>query len=116
MSENIEFHVAGAWIAVYLDGKLQRVGDSYLADEWLQSHFNVKVVYDDAFMRGGDHRDTVANTLDEVRDYALERDQLLSRATELHEQAAELEAKAKALVKEAACQLPARGCTGEVHP
>ena len=47
----IEFHVAGEWTGVYLDGKLIRVGDSYLADEWLQSFVGVKPSWTKVFTR-----------------------------------------------------------------
>jgi len=83
MSNEIEFHINGDWTAVYLDGELQRVGDSYLADEWLQERFGVKVVYDSAFMRGQASGHGVAKTLDEVEVYRSERDARRARRAEL---------------------------------
>jgi hypothetical protein len=90
----IEFHVDGEWTAVYLDGELVRVGDHYLADEWLQERAGVKVVCDNAFMRGQMAREGVARTLAEVAEYrerrALRRRQVL-----------DLRAQAKVLLMEA---------------
>lgn len=93
----IEFHTEGEWTAVYLDGDLVRVGDSYLADEWLQSFVGVKSVDDDAFMQGQNQYDGVANTLDEVAAYAAERQQKRDRAATLRAEAERLEAEAKEL-------------------
>ena len=70
---NIEIHEDEDWAAVYVDGNLVRVGDAYLADEWLRTYFGVKTVQDDAFMRGQTSREGVAKTLDEVLDYARSR-------------------------------------------
>lgn len=94
MTDSIEFHQYDDWTAVYLNGNLVRVGDSYLADEWLQSRFGVKVVQDDAFLRGGNSRDGVAQTLDELAAYRAERD-------ERHATAARLRAEAQALLERA---------------
>lgn len=101
---DIEFHVADEWTAVYLDGKLQTVGDSYLADEWLQGYVGVKVVQvvqDDAFMRGGSSSNTVAKTLDELHDYQLERDRKLAQAQKLRDEAQDLLAQAAVLEEKA---------------
>lgn len=88
----IEFHEEGEWTAVYEDGKLVRVGDSYLADEWLQAKFGVVVVQDDAFMRGQNQREGVAQTLDEVREYREAREARRARVAELRAEADRLEA------------------------
>ena len=72
-ASSIEIHEDEDWAAVYVDGNLVRVGDAYLADEWLRTHFGVKTVQDDAFMRGQTSREGVAKTLDEVLDYARSR-------------------------------------------
>lgn len=50
---------------VYKDGKLERAGDHYLADEWLQELAGVKVVDDDAGVCIPDGR-TALSTLAEV--------------------------------------------------
>ena len=45
--DKIQFRQVGEeWTAVYLNGELQRVGDSYLADEWLQSYCGVEMIDD----------------------------------------------------------------------
>lgn len=93
----IEFHTAGEWTAVYLDGKLLRVGDTYLADEWLHDYVGVEDVFDDAFMRGQNGREGVAETLDEVTAYATQRQEKRDRAATLRAEAQRLEAEAKEL-------------------
>ena len=96
-TSSIEIHEADDWAAVYLDGNLVRVGDAYLADEWLRTHFGVKTVQDDAFMRGQIQREGVAKTLDEVADYARSRQKRLDRAAALRAQAQQLEDEARRL-------------------
>jgi len=101
MSEfgKIEFHRVGEeWTAVYLDGTLQRVGDSYLADEWLQEHAGVKVVPDSPCMID-DHK--AFRTLAEVEAEAERRASLAAQAQALRLQAAELMGRAQELDKEA---------------
>jgi polysaccharide deacetylase 2 family uncharacterized protein YibQ len=97
VGSNIEIHEAGEWAAVYLDGRLVLVGDSYHADEWLRERFGVKTVQDDTFMRGQTSRDGVAKTLDEVRDYAAARRERLNRAAALRAEAKRLEDEAARL-------------------
>ena len=94
---NIEVHEAEEWSALYLDGKLVQVGDSYLADEWIRTHFGIKTVSDDAFMRGQNQREGVAQTLDEVLSYATARQEKLDRAAGLRAEAKRLEDEAKRL-------------------
>jgi hypothetical protein len=65
----LEIHYAEEWAALYKDGKLERVGDSYLAEERAFELLGVTIVQDDAFMRGQHHRDGVAKDLDEVDVY-----------------------------------------------
>lgn len=82
------------WSAVYLDGELQRVGDSYLADEWVREHFGVETIQSDDFLRGGDKRDDVAPTLAALKEWTDDRDARKRWADELREQAADLVARA----------------------
>lgn len=96
MSE-VEIHEAEEWSAVYLDGRLIRVGDSYLADEWVREHFGVVTVQDDAYLRGQTSAAGVAQTLDEVREYATQRSQRKANAETLRFQASELLAQAEKL-------------------
>lgn len=88
---------AGEWTAVYLNGALERVGDTYLAHEWLVEHFGVQWVQDDAFLQGGDGRAGVAKTLDELNAYMAERERRRAEAETLRAQASELLAKAQRL-------------------
>jgi hypothetical protein len=93
--DEIEIHEAEEWAAVYLNGHLQHVGDTYLADEWIREHFGVKTIQDDAFMRGQTSRDGVAQTVHEVNAYIEDREAKLRRAAELREEAARLLAEAE---------------------
>ena len=87
---DIQFHRdGGEWTAVYLDGELERVGDHYLADEWLHDYAGVKVVDDSGFMRGGNSYNDVARTLNEVHEYMRSREDKLAEAASLRAQAAE---------------------------
>lgn len=85
------------WSALYIDGKLDTVGDSYHSDERLAEILGVQEYDDDAFLRGGDGRSDVAQTLDELHTWQAQRDTKLAQAEELRARAAELEAEAKAL-------------------
>jgi len=93
----VEVHENEGWAAVYLDGALQRVGDSYLADEWIREHFGVVTVQDDAFMRGSTLRDDTAQTLDEVQEYAAAREARRRVAAEKRAEAQRLLSEAQAL-------------------
>lgn len=93
--DEIEFHRAGEeWTAVYLNGELQRVGDHYLADEWLQQYAGVKEVHNSVCMIDN-YR--AYPTLDEVRAATDERAVKLLEAADLERQAAELQERAKGL-------------------
>lgn len=83
----LEIHYAADWAALYVDGKLERVGDSYLAEERAFEMLGVTVVHDDAFMRGQSQRMGVADTLEEVAEWRTQRDQLLEQADQLEAQA-----------------------------
>lgn len=90
----LEIHQAEEWAALYVDGKLDRVGDAYLADERALELCGVKVVQDNAFMRGQNQRSGVAQTLTEVEEYADDRARRLTEAADLERQATELQARA----------------------
>lgn len=87
---NLELHYAEEWAALYVDGKLDQVGDSYNTEERAFELLGVPQIHDDAFMRGQDKRRGVAQTLDEVAEYQTRREQGAARAEELRAQAAEL--------------------------
>ncbi len=92
---------SGEWAALYVDGRLVTVGDSYLAEEKAFSLLGVRRVQDSAFMCGQDQRAGVAPTLEDVAAYAADRDRRLARARELHEQAARLREQALELERTA---------------
>ncbi len=94
---NLEIHYADEWAALYKDGELVRVGDSYLAEEKAFELLGVIIVQDDAFMRGQGRSDGVAQTLDEVVEYALERDRRKQTAADKRAEAERLLAEAKEL-------------------
>jgi hypothetical protein len=94
MSE-IEFWVSGEWTMVYLDGQLQRAGDSYLADEWLQERCGVKVIQDDAGVCIPDGK--ALKTLTEARAAMAAREQRLGAASNFRIEAARLLADADSL-------------------
>ena len=98
MSDTVIVYQGDAdWSAVYLNGKLERVGDHYLADEWIREHFGVQTVQSNDFLRGGNGRADVAPTLDDLDAYSIDRASRQERAEELRRQAAELEAEANRL-------------------
>ncbi len=94
---SLVIYEADEWSALYVDGKLERVGDSYYVEEKAFELAGVTVIQDDAFMRGQDRREGVAKSLDEIIVFKSQRDLDQKRANELREQAAELLAKADAL-------------------
>jgi hypothetical protein len=96
-SRDVVVHEAEEWSAVYLDGALQRVGDTYLADEWIRDFFGVTTVQDDAFLRGQNHRDGVAQTLDELDAYRRLRDEAKTQVAALRAEADRLLTEARRL-------------------
>ena len=104
MSE-LELHYADEWAALYVDGELDAstVGDSYIAEAKALRILGVRIVQDDAFMRGQNARDGVAKNLDEVTAYREQRERRLAEA-------AKLRADAQALLDQAqALEAPAEG-------
>lgn len=93
----LEIHYADDWAALYVDGELDRVGDSYLAEEKAFELLGVKVVKDDAFMRGQTRSDGVARTLSDVEAYRVQREEAKATAARLREEAARLAAEADRL-------------------
>lgn len=98
----LEIHYAEEWAALYVDGKLMVVGDSYLAEERAFQLLGVKQIHDDAFMRGQTSRDGVAQTVDAVIAYRADRQAREDKASKLREEAKLLLAEAAALVPEEA--------------
>ncbi len=95
MADKIEIHSnGGEWAGLYLNGELQKYGDSYLCDEWLYERFGVELVYDSPWLI--DDR-TPRRTVAEINEAAEEIHRRKTEAAELRKQAAELEKRAKAL-------------------
>lgn len=96
MADDIQFWVVGEWTMVYLNGELQRAGDSYLADEWLQQRCGVVTVYDATGDCMADDRTAhpALSTAIANRDARQER---TKRADELRRQAEQLMNEAKEL-------------------
>lgn len=99
MTPKLEIHHAGEWAALYVDGKLDCVGDAYNTEERAFEVLGVRVVQDDAFMRGQDQRSGVAPTLNAVHEYAGARFARQEEAARLRTQAAELITRANELEK-----------------
>jgi hypothetical protein len=93
----LEIHYADDWAALYKDGKLERVGDSYLAEERALELLGVAIVQDNAFMRGQDYKDGVAKTLEEIEEFARLRDERKAEAAKKFAEAERLFAEARAL-------------------
>jgi hypothetical protein len=93
VKDEIEFWRYGEWTMVYLNGRLERAGDHYLADEWLQGHFGVDVIDDEAGDSIVNGRDAV-RTLDEVHERQLHRMHAAERAEEKRIEARQLLAEA----------------------
>ena len=90
------------WSALYVDGKLDRIGDHYLIDERISELTGVTDYSSDDFLQGGDDRDSAAQTLEELnawvaRDKAETADEALQYAAELRRQADEAYAHAEQL-------------------
>lgn len=96
MADEIEFWVSGEWTMVYLNGELQRAGDHYLADEWLQSRCGVKVVEDDGKFSIPDGRNAI-KSLAEVKASMETAEEKAIQAEELRRQAEALMAEANRL-------------------
>lgn len=93
-SGQIEFHRSGEWTGVYVNGKLVRHGDHYLADEWLQARVGVIVVDSDDWLPDGR---TPLATLEEVAAETARREQLRVAAQAKRDQAADLLRQVQAL-------------------
>ncbi len=98
----IIYHGTGEWSALYLRGKLQTVGDTYLVWEKLVDILDIEEVHNDDFMQGGDHYIHVAKTLGEVRVYEQKRVGHENKQQQLIDEAATLEAQAKEIRARAA--------------
>lgn len=85
------------WSALYIDGQLDTVADHYLVDERISELLGVETVSSDDFMRGGNYREDVAKTLDEIEDYTNSEIEKENKVTELLAKKSALEEEIKQL-------------------
>lgn len=91
---SMEIHHADEWSALYVDGTLAEVGDTYWVEEKAFAMLGVAEVSEDSFLRGQGQKDGVAKTLEEVAEYRRSREERLQEAANLREAAASLLAQA----------------------
>lgn len=92
MTDKIDFYRDEEWTAVYLNGSLVRVGDSYLADEWLQQRCGVVEHYDEDYFLGRDKtRENVAATTAEIDAFYHVEEEKQAEIARLRARLAELE-------------------------
>jgi hypothetical protein len=96
MSDEIEFWVTGEWTMVYLNGELQRAGDHYLAAEWLEEHYGVTVVQDEAGVSVPDGHNAL-RTLAEVHAASKAHSERMAEAQRKRDEATRLLSEAMAL-------------------
>lgn len=90
----VRYEGTGEWSALYVDGKLDKVGDHYLIEERISELAGVTCIQSDDFLRGGDTREDVAPTLEALEQHSSQ----LSDAEESKERRiAELKAELEAL-------------------
>ena len=92
------------WSALYINGELDTVGDSYLSDDRISELLDITEISDNAFLQGGDSYEDVAKTLEEVEAYSLKQNE----AEEILAEAEVLQLKAEELLRQAA-ELRKRG-------
>lgn len=88
------------WSALYVDGKLERVGDTYLIHERVYELAGVEEL-DGNFLLGGKSYSDAANTIEEIKTYESAKAEKLARAAELRAEADKLTEEAKQLMREA---------------
>lgn len=94
----------GEWSALYVDGRLEKIGDHYVVNEFAFELAKVQVIQDDAFLRGGDGVERngdkstgPARTLEEIEAYRHMRDDELRKAASARAEAELLLAAAAAV-------------------
>lgn len=88
----------GEWSALYVDGKLEVVGDTYLSEERVMKICGVVQHQDNRDWIGPDgSRESVAASTDEIEDRRIRRERREEEAEALEEQAKGLLAQAKVL-------------------
>lgn len=98
----VVYRSEGEWSALYVDGRLNRVGDSYLIDERVLELLGVEERHSDDFLMGQDTSKGCAQTLTELEKYREAREareaeaaRLRAEADELLERAATLDPKTR---------------------
>lgn len=81
----------GEWAGLYVDGKLEYVGDTTVVHDKICEMFGVEAVYDNAFMRGQNKRAGVAQTVQEAAEYGRKRDEMRERMAALRAEADSIE-------------------------
>lgn len=96
------------WSALYVDGSLEEVGDHYMVIDAALGILGVERVASNDFLRGGDSREDVASSLDEIEEYRelkargeAEPQLLEAYAEDLYEESAILQRRAS-ILREAA--------------
>lgn len=94
------YHGDNEWSALYIDGKLDRVGDHYLNEERIHAIFGVEDIYDEEefWMRGDYTGSNVAESIEEIEEYKSRCLTAEARAAALRAQADELIRQAKEIV------------------
>lgn len=77
----VRYQGNGDWSALYVDGKLVRVGDHYLIDEKISELLGVTVEYSDDFLQGQTLKSGIAQTLEDAQSYETIR---LQKEREIH--------------------------------
>ena len=99
---NLEIHYTGTgWAGLYVNGRLERVGDAYVAEEKAFEILGVKVVESDDFMLGQGTAAGAARTLGEIGDWRLAQTSKLKEAERMRAEALRLTKAAQALEDEA---------------
>lgn len=90
MTEYVRYH-SGEWSALYENGKLVKVGDHYLSDEYLAEKLGVEEIYDNDDFLTPDQRGALP-TLEAVQ--TVTRNRVI-----VHEEAESLRQQAKHLLE-----------------
>ena len=90
------FHIGDGWSALYINGVLDQIGDSYNVAERIEALLGVRT-QESEVMAAVQRRADAPSTLAELRSMEAERRRLLDEAEGLRRQAAALAAEADAL-------------------
>jgi len=85
------------WSALYVDGKLNYVGDHYNVEERIHELVGVEIIQSDGFLLGGNYREDAAKTVEEVEAFDRAAEEVAESASNLREEAARLLALANQL-------------------